>query len=163
MAGAPLAVKVLRGLEPAARRRLLGEAAAAARVSHPGLVSVLDSGESDDAVWLVLERINGLDLRSEVEQYGPLDPPEALALLTQVVQAPAALHAAGIAHRDVTPSNVLVEGAPGARRARLTDAGLAGSLAGDERAGRPASTAPGRARVTATVVWRSAAPQPGCP
>lgn len=135
--GAPLAVKVLRGLDQGARRRLLGEAAVAARVSHPGLVAVLDSGESDDAIWLVLERINGLDLQREVEQHGPLDPPEALALLTQVARALAALHTAGIAHRDITPSNVLVEGAPGARRARLTDAGLAGALVGtDEEAGR---------------------------
>lgn len=131
--GTPRAVKVLRGLAPAARGRLLREAAVAARVSHPGLVAVLDSGQDEDAVWLVLELVDGPDLQRAVDLHGRLDPPEALALLTQVARALAALHAAGLVHRDLTPANLLVEGPLGARRARLTDSGLARAFAhGDE-------------------------------
>ncbi len=130
--GCPRAIKVLRGLAPAARGRLLREAAVAARVSHPGLVAVLDSGQDEDAVWLVLELVEGPDLQSAVDLHGRLDPPEALALLTQTGRALGALHAAGIVHRDLTPANLLVEGPLGARRARLTDSGLARTFAHGE-------------------------------
>jgi serine/threonine protein kinase len=106
---AEVAVKVLRPDLGAAHRDLLRtEARRAARVQHPGVLPVLESGDEDGVAWLVLPKVDGLDLRALLERRGPLSPAEAVAVVGQVAEAVAAVHAAGLVHRDIKPANVLV-------------------------------------------------------
>ena len=105
------------------RGRLLRGARAQARLDHPGVVRVLATGE-DDAYgpYVVMDLVDGHTL-SELLRAGALPAERALDLLGQVASALDAAHAAGISHRDVKPSNILVD--TGGRRARLADFGLA--------------------------------------
>jgi hypothetical protein len=100
------------------RERLRREARALASLDHPGIVRVLDIGEDDEQAWLVMELVEGRPLSDLV----PLPGERAAAVALQVAEALAYAHARGIVHRDVKPSNVLVD-AQG--RARLLDFGIA--------------------------------------
>ncbi|GAA3561906.1 Stk1 family PASTA domain-containing Ser/Thr kinase [Microlunatus spumicola] len=111
-------------------RKFDHEARAAARLSHPNVVSVFDQGA--DAVdgtvvrpYIVMEYVEGQTLRDVVNARAPLDPVEALDLLEPVVAALAAAHDAGLVHRDVKPENVLI-GARG--RVKVADFGLAKAI-----------------------------------
>ncbi len=100
------------------------EAQLSARLHHPHVVAVFDvvdepkTGEH----WLVMEYVDGVTLAELVRARGPLSPEEAAPLLGQAADGLAAAHAAGITHRDVKPSNILV-GHDG--QVRLTDFGIA--------------------------------------
>jgi serine/threonine protein kinase len=84
------------------------EARLAARLNHPHVVAVYDLVTEDDEQWLVMEYVEGTTLAALVQREGPL-PLEATArILQQAADALAAAHAAGIVHRDVKPSNILV-------------------------------------------------------
>lgn len=105
--------------------RFVGEARAAARLSHPHVVSVYDQGEDDGVVFLAMELVRGHTLREAITQRSPMSPSHALALLTPVVGALAAAHQAGLIHRDVKPENVLIS-ADG--RVKVADFGLAKAM-----------------------------------
>ena len=105
--------------------RFLREARAAARVSHPNLAHIYFVGEQDGQHFFAMEFIEGQDLQARVEEEGPLDLDTALEVLSQAAQGLEAAHAAGVVHRDVKPSNILVQ--PDGI-ARVTDFGLARSL-----------------------------------
>ncbi len=100
------------------------EARLAARLDHPNVVSVFNLAVDPDtgAWWLVMEYVEGTTLADLVQDRGSLSPDEAVPLLRQVADALVAAHAAGIVHRDVKPSNILVDGRG---RAKLTDFGIA--------------------------------------
>jgi serine/threonine protein kinase len=98
------------------------EARLAARLNHPHVVAVFDLVTEGDERWLVMEYVEGTNLGELVRQEGPLPPDRAAALLGQVADALAAAHAAGIVHRDVKPSNMLVT-ADG--QVKLSDFGIA--------------------------------------
>ncbi|MFJ6086727.1 serine/threonine-protein kinase [Streptomyces sp. NPDC092369] len=103
-------------------RRAIREARAVARVSHPHVVGVHDLVESEDRLWIVMELVEGPSLAQRLAESGPLTPQHAAALGVQLLDALAAVHAAGTLHRDVKPANVLL------RRdgnAVLTDFGIA--------------------------------------
>ncbi|WP_461174579.1 Stk1 family PASTA domain-containing Ser/Thr kinase [Arthrobacter sp. Z1-9] len=88
--------------------RLGREAKAAARLSHPHVVGVLDQGTDAHTAYLVMEYIKGHTLRDVIKDKGALPPRLALALIDPVVEGLGAAHAAGFIHRDVKPENVLI-------------------------------------------------------
>jgi tetratricopeptide (TPR) repeat protein len=103
------------------RERLLREAQAMAKVSHPNVVHVYDVGVWNDRVFIAMELVNGETLREWMER-NPDNWEQALALFVAAGRGLMAAHAAGIVHRDFKPDNVLV-GKDG--RVRVTDFGLA--------------------------------------
>ncbi|MEX5256241.1 protein kinase domain-containing protein [Kocuria arenosa] len=108
--------------DPAAADRFVREARAAARLSHPHVVAVLDQGHTREGVpYLVMEHVEGSTLRDLLRRRGALPPGEALALLEPVLDGLAAAHRAGLVHRDVKPENVLISGTG---RVTVADFGL---------------------------------------
>jgi len=108
--GRDVAVKVLspQMAAPAdVRERFESEARAAARLNHPNVVSVYDSGEHDGLPYLVMELLPGRTLADELAA-GPLPPERVRAIGTQILAALGASHRAGILHRDIKPGNVLL-------------------------------------------------------
>lgn len=105
-------------------RRAEREAKLAARLNHPHVVAVfdlVDESESGDQ-WMVMEHVEGTNLSEIVRSNGPLAPDDVAPILAQVADALSAAHVAGIVHRDVKPSNILV--APDGN-VKLTDFGIA--------------------------------------
>ncbi|NLG21484.1 MAG: Stk1 family PASTA domain-containing Ser/Thr kinase [Actinomycetales bacterium] len=88
--------------------RFRQEARTAARLSHPHVVSVFDQGEDGDLVFLAMELVEGRTLREVINEHGAHSVREAVAYIDPVLQALAAAHEAGLAHRDVKPENVLI-------------------------------------------------------
>lgn len=88
--------------------RLGHEAKAAARLSHPHVVGVLDQGSDGRTTYLVMEYIKGHTLRDVMNDKCALSPRLALALIDPVVEGLGAAHSAGLIHRDVKPENVLI-------------------------------------------------------
>ena len=126
-----VAVKVVRApvaSDPALRARFGTEARAAARLSHPNVVTVYDSGEQDGTPFLVMELLPGRTLADEFAE-GPVSPQRARAVGVEVLGGLAASHHAGILHRDIKPANVLLaeDGT-----ARLADFGIAKSVEGGD-------------------------------
>ncbi|MET4134517.1 beta-lactam-binding protein with PASTA domain/serine/threonine protein kinase [Pseudarthrobacter sp. PvP090] len=105
--------------------RLGREAKAAARLSHPHVVGVLDQGEDDRVAYLVMEYIKGHTLRDVLKDKGALPPRLALALIDPVVEGLGAAHEAGLIHRDIKPENVLIADDG---RIKLGDFGLARAI-----------------------------------
>jgi hypothetical protein len=131
------------------RERTLREARSAARLSHPNVVTVYDVVEEDGRPWIVMELVRSRTLAQAIRDDGALPWREAAQIGVQVLEALRAAHAAGVLHRDVKPSNVLLaeDG-----RVVLTDFGIA-SLEGETTltrtgmlVGSPAFIAPERVR-----------------
>ena len=129
--------------------RTLREARTAARLNHPAVVTIFDVVEADGSPWIVMELVEARSLDQVLTEDGPLRPHQAADLGARVLGALACAHAAGILHRDVKPSNVLL--GPGSRVV-LTDFGIA-TLEGDSGLtqagmvmGTPGFTAPERIR-----------------
>lgn len=127
--GRRVAVKLLSpalASEAGVRERFEAEARAAARLSHPNVVQVFDSGEHDGTPYLVMELLPGRTLADDVA-LGPLDPEAVRRIGIEVLGALEASHAAGILHRDIKPGNVLLA-ADGT--AKVGDFGIAKSTEG---------------------------------
>jgi serine/threonine-protein kinase len=108
----PVAVKVLNQRfveDEAARTRFRREARAAGRLQHTNAVTVTDFGESRDGyVYLVMELLEGRNLRDVLAKEAPLDAARSVSLMLQISAAVAAAHEAGIIHRDLKPANIFV-------------------------------------------------------
>ena len=106
-----VAVKILRPDTAALAgmaRRFQQEARLAARLVHPNIVAVLDFGEEGSLSYLVMERLSGRTLRDEIAA-GPLDSLRVVRVLTETLSALSAAHRLGVLHRDVKPSNILLQ------------------------------------------------------
>ncbi|MFI5276466.1 MAG: serine/threonine-protein kinase [Ktedonobacterales bacterium] len=120
-----VAIKTLREddlADESAYTRLRREALVSAAVTHPHIVEVHDLIEEDGVPYLILELVEGEDLKQRIHQRGALDPFDALAVARQTCLALAAAHERGIIHRDVKPHNILLTSD---LHAKLTDFGLA--------------------------------------
>jgi serine/threonine protein kinase len=111
----------------ASYQRTLREARTAARLSHPGVVTVFDVVEEDGSPWIVMELVRARPLDQVIAEDGPLPPARAAQLGLGLLDALTSAHEAGVLHRDVKPSNVLIS--PDGK-AVLTDFGIA-TIQGD--------------------------------
>jgi serine/threonine-protein kinase len=106
-----VAVKVIRPIHAGDTeflRRFDREAKTIARLSHPNVVAVYDTGDHQGLPYLVMEYVPGHTLRDELAQRGRLPVAEALTVAQALLSAVAAAHRAGLVHRDVKPENVLI-------------------------------------------------------
>jgi hypothetical protein len=136
------------------------EARLAARLNHPHVVHVFDLVTEDEGQWLVMEYVEGQTLAAIVRAEGALPPDRASSLLGQAADALAAAHEAGIVHRDVKPSNMLVGPDD---EVKLSDFGIARAEADPSLTqtglvtGSPAYLSPevasGHMATTASDVW----------
>ena len=123
-----VALKILHGslaADDETVQRFRSEARAAAQLSHPNIVTVIDRGEDDGRQFIVFEYVSGENLKDLVERTGPLPLRRALELAIQVGRGLAFAHQQGLVHRDVKPQNVLLNGDG---KAKVTDFGIARSL-----------------------------------
>ncbi|MFP3579501.1 Stk1 family PASTA domain-containing Ser/Thr kinase [Arthrobacter sp. fls2-241-R2A-200] len=118
--------------DPVFLQRLSQEAKAAASLSHPHIVGVLDQGQDGHLAYLVMEYVKGHTLRDVLTEQGALTPRLALALIDPLIEGLAAAHAAGLIHRDVKPENVLIA-ADG--RIKVGDFGLARAVSANTSTG----------------------------
>ena len=102
--------------------RFRREARSAARIVHPGVVSVFDQGVVTGQGFLVMELIDGTNLRQLLRAQGAFTIPQALRYTTDILEALRAAHRVGVIHRDIKPENILV---PTDGPAKVTDFGLA--------------------------------------
>ncbi len=107
--------------EPAFAERFAREARALARLNHPNIVTVYDFGQSDGVYFLLMEFVDGLNLRQTMKS-GNLSPQEALAIVPHICEALQFAHDQGIVHRDIKPENVLLDKTG---RVKIADFGLA--------------------------------------
>jgi serine/threonine protein kinase len=139
LVGRRVAVKELRPPQGLAqdgqqtyRQRALQEARSAARIHHPGAVTlydVLPASDGDDAVYLIMELVAGPTLAQVISQHGRLAEPTVAAFGLQLLDVLDAAHTLGVVHRDIKPANILIT--PGGQ-AKLTDFGIAHTM-GDLR------------------------------
>ena len=121
--GRQVAIKVVKTEDPSGR--LLREARTAARLNHPNVVTIHEVGESDGAVFVVMELVEGQPLNQRITRSG-MSLPDALQYAIPIARALEAAHKLGIVHRDLKPANVMVT-AEGS--VKLLDFGLAKEVA----------------------------------
>ena len=135
------------------------------RLVHPNTISIFDYGRTAEGVfYYVMEYLDGLDLQSLVDQYGPVDPARAIHILAQVSGALAEAHALGLIHRDIKPANIVLTERPDEPDVvKVVDFGLvkrfggnvSESAAGDAIIGTPLYMAPEAISQPDTVDGRS--------
>jgi serine/threonine-protein kinase len=127
----PVAIKLLhREVQADSQNleRFRREARAVAQLSHPHIVTVIDTAEDDNRPYIVFEYVEGETLKQCIHRNGKLDIVEALAYAIEIARALGAAHARGIVHRDVKPQNVLIDSEGSAK---VTDFGIARTLEED--------------------------------
>jgi serine/threonine protein kinase len=132
-----VAIKVLAGErrdDPQFEIRFSREARTLAKLSHPNIVTVHDFGESDGMFYLVMEYVDGVNLR-DVLHDGRMEPAQALAIVPAICEALQYAHEHEVVHRDIKPENILLDREG---RVKIADFGIA-SLVGSagERSGTP--------------------------
>ncbi|HET9497773.1 MAG TPA: serine/threonine-protein kinase [Candidatus Limnocylindria bacterium] len=108
------------------RDRFLRESRTAGTLDHPNVVPMYDAGEADGVLYIAMRFVDGVDLATLIARDGPLEPARTARIVAQVASALDAAHEAGLVHRDVKPSNVLLpaRGAGRGEHAYLGDFGL---------------------------------------
>jgi protein kinase-like protein len=121
-----VAVKIIRPelvADEGFRERFRREMRLAASVDHPNIIPVYEADESDGALFAAMRWVAGPNLKQLLAERGPLDPAQAIRIVGRVAAALEAAHGVGLVHRDLKPTNVLLEG----DRVYLSDFGLAAS------------------------------------
>jgi eukaryotic-like serine/threonine-protein kinase len=124
--GRPVAVKILHdrlAQDPDVLERFRLEAVAAARLSHPCVVRVFDTGVDSGTCFIVMELFDGRPMDDILASRGPLSPGEAAQLIGALLQGLAHAHRQGVIHRDVKPGNILIDERIGL--VKVTDFGIA--------------------------------------
>lgn len=124
-----VAVKILKDQmtgDAAFIRRFEREAQAAAALSHPHIVNIHDVGEQEGTYFMVMEYVEGINLKDYIRQKGRLPVYEAVQIARQIAEALDQAHAAGMVHRDIKPQNILFSRNG---KVKVTDFGIA--IAGD--------------------------------
>jgi eukaryotic-like serine/threonine-protein kinase len=109
--GRDVVVKVLHpelAADPSFRARFHEEAVNAARLTHPNIVALYDTGEQGDVAYIVMELVNGPTLREALGRHGPLPPSRAARLSMEVAAALDYAHQAGVCHGSLKPGNILL-------------------------------------------------------
>ncbi|MBW7900148.1 MAG: protein kinase [Rhodocyclaceae bacterium] len=142
-----VAIKTLRFSQPdpEQNRRLLDEARAVSQMRHPNVVPIFEAGEEGGDLYLVFEYVPGKNLGEYLRESGALSPVRAISVIKPVLEAIAHAHTLGVIHRDLKPTNILIDekGFP-----RVMDFGIAARVqlesAGGDRglSGTPAYMAP---------------------
>ncbi len=129
--GALKLVQPRGGSRSEVEERFRREQRALARLNHPNIVGVLDTGRWEETDWFVMELVSGRDLRAEVDHWETDPPPDRWAAVRRITadlaRALEAVHGAGLVHRDLTPGNVMLREDG---RAVLMDFGVAKESAG---------------------------------
>lgn len=127
--GDKVAVKILNPdfvADPIAVERFHREAQIGARLRHPNAVTVYDFGVSEDGlIYIVMELVEGNDLRSVIMQTGQMSQALAAGILVQVCAALDEAHNQNVVHRDLKPENILVQYTPTEQRVKVLDFGIA--------------------------------------
>lgn len=124
----PVAIKLLRedlASDEVLVARFVQERTALVSLDHPGIVGIHDLVVDGSDLALVMDLVDGPDLRTRLEKERVLTPALAAAVCADVAEGLSAAHAEGVIHRDVKPENVLLDTANGQVRAKLTDFGIA--------------------------------------
>ncbi len=166
-----VAIKVLRPelASTIGAERFLREIAIAARLQHPNILGLLDSGAANGNLYYVMPFVDGVSLRTRLAQEGELPLEEGVRLLCEILDALAYAHAQGIVHRDIKPENVMLAGyaRSGSSRAHalVADFGVAKAITDSTRAsaitatglavGTPAYMAPEQATADPNVDHRA--------
>jgi serine/threonine protein kinase/DNA-binding beta-propeller fold protein YncE len=125
-----VALKILApglALDDAFRQRFIRESRAAAAVDDPHIIPVFEAGEASGVLFIAMRYVRGGDVRTLLDQAGPLPPARATEIISQVASALDAAHARGLVHRDVKPANMLLDASAGTDRpdhVYLSDFGL---------------------------------------
>lgn len=107
-----VAVKILRldlQNEPQTQARFQREALATSELSHPNIVSVLDVGTDHGLPYMVMEYVDGPDLKDYIRENSPLDLREVIQIMDQILSAVALAHKHNVIHRDLKPQNILMD------------------------------------------------------
>jgi serine/threonine protein kinase len=125
--GRPVALKVLAARvaeDDRFRERLLRESRIAASLDHPNVVPIYEAGEEDGRLFIAMRYVRGLDLKALLRREGALEPARAVGIAEQIAGALDAAHRRGLVHRDVKPSNVLLDSEGEREHCYLADFGL---------------------------------------
>lgn len=131
----PVAVKVLQSKfssSPDAVERFRHEARSASALGHPNIVQVFDFNQSEDRSWyIVMELLEGEDLRSVIKREKQIEPAACLPVLQQLCDALDLAHSKGLVHRDLKPSNIFLRALQGRSEVKILDFGVAKILGAD--------------------------------
>jgi serine/threonine-protein kinase len=141
--GKVVAIKVLledMAAYPSFVERFLHEARAAAYLTHPHAINIIDCGREGDVVYLLMEYLEGRTLTELMKQEGPLPPERAASILSQVCAALADAHSQSIIHRDLKPDNIILQQVAGQQDyVKVLDFGIAKVLDDQKRGDLPVS------------------------
>ena len=141
-----VAVKQSIELNPKQAIEFQNEARAISKLKHPNIVEILDFGADEGRPYIVMSFIEGMSLTQHIQEYGPFPEDIAVALFIKLLDALSHSHRAGILHRDIKSSNVIITNHAGLLNVILIDFGIASKIASPTKsadlAGTPAYMAP---------------------